>query len=158
MAAPTPSVRATPGGIKLPDGYQCLVTFTADTDFSVWEKTTTPPPLEGGDPIDQTTQHNVDYMTKFPQQLIDVGEATFTAAYDPASYTQALALINVQTVVTYTFYDGSTLCFYGYLKTFAPGTQQRGTQPEATITVVCTNWDYVNKVEAAPVLTSVSGT
>lgn len=158
MAAPTPTARATPGGIKLPDGFVTKVTFAADTDFSVWEKTTTPPPLEGGDPIDQTTQHNVDYVTKSAQQLIDVGESTFTAAYDPAAYTQALALINVETTITYSFFDGSTLCFYGYLKTFAPGTMQRGTQPEATVTIVATNWDYVNKVEAGPVLTSVSGT
>lgn len=158
MAAPTPSTRVAPAGIKLPDGYQCLVTIAADTDISFWEKTTTPIPLEGGEPIDQTTQHNVDYITKFPQQLIDTGEGQVTAAYDPAVYTQLLAILNVPTTITYSFYDGSTLAFYGYVKSAAPAAQQRGTQPEMTITIVSTNWDHVNKVEAGPVLTSVSGT
>ncbi len=80
------------------------------------------------------------------------------AAYDPVVYTDILALINAPGGVTVHFPDGSTLDFYGYIKKFEPAALKEGEQPEATVTIVPTNYDPANHVEASPVLTSVTGT
>lgn len=158
MAAPSATARVTPTGIKLKDGYQSLVTFANDSNISLWEKSVTPPSANGGDSIDQTTMHNTTYRTKAPSALLDLGDSSFTAAYDPDAYNQIIAIINEETTITVTFKDGSTLAFYGYLQAFEPAELTEGSQPEATVTIVCTNWDPTNNVEAGPVLTSVPGT
>lgn len=158
MAAPTPITRQTPAGIHLQEGHGAKITIGADPDVSFWEKTVTPPGMDGGDAIEQTTQFNTLYITKAPQTLIDMTNASGTAAYDPNVYNNIIALINVETTCTVRFPDASTLAFYGFLKSFIPTELVKGQQPEANFEVVCTNYDYANKVEAAPVLTSVAGT
>ena len=158
MAAPTPTVRQSPTGRKLWDGYQVKVTFALDPDVSLWEKTITPPGIDGGDAIDQTTQHNDDWRTSAPRGLVTLTESTFTAAYDPAAYSQLLALVNKLTTVTELFCDGSTIAYYGFLRTFQPDAMSEGTQPEATVTITPTNFDHVNGVEAGPTITSIAGT
>jgi hypothetical protein len=102
--------------------------------------------------------HNATVTTKAAQALYDVPNAQTTVAYDPAVITQIQALVNQEGSITEHFSDGSTLSYYGYLKSFAPAEKTRGTQPEATIEIVVTNWDPINRVEAVPVLTSVAGT
>lgn len=156
--APSPTARADPSGIKLDDGYRTLVTFASDPNIQFWEKSVTPPGLDGGDEIDTTTMHNDDWRTNAPRALIRMTPFTMTAAYDPSLYTAALALINVKTTVTVTYPDGSTLAFYGFLKTIEFSELVEGTQPECTITVVPTNQDPTTGAEEAPVLASVEGT
>lgn len=158
MAAPTPSARVAPVGIKLKDGFSALITLAADTDVSFWEKTVKPPGIDGGDSIEQTTMHSTTWRTFAARSLKTLTEMTCKAAYDPAVYTQLVSLINVPTTVTVRFSDGSTLAFYGYLKMFDADEMSEGTQPEATCTIVPTNFDHVDKVEAGPVLSSVAGT
>ena len=158
MAAPTPTVRVTPTGIKLKDGFRTLITFAADTDVEFYEKGVKPPGIDGGDAIPQTTMHNTAWRTMAPRQLKTLTESSVTCAYDPLVYTSILNLINVETTVTVTFADGSTLAFYGFLQKFEPGELKEGEQPEATVTITPTNFDPTNKVEAAPVLTNVVGT
>lgn len=156
--APSPTPRTTPTGIKLDDGYQTLITPAANADVNFWEKTVKPPGLDGGDPTNTTTMHNVTYRTQSPKALITMTEMTLTVAYDPVMYTEALALINVETTYTVTFPDGSTLAFYGYLQSFEPGDHTEGEQPEATITIQPTNQDPTDGSEQAAVLTNVTGT
>ncbi len=158
MAAPTPTVRGTPAGIKLKDGFSSKVTLGALPTASFWEKKIKPPGLDGGEPIQQTTMHNVTYRTTAPRQLKTLTPQTFTAAYDPNFYNQLLSRVNVEDTITHQFGDGSTLAYYGFLKSIVPNDVEEGAQPEAQIEIVPTNWDYINHVEAAPVLTSVSGT
>ena len=158
MAAPTPTARTTPGGLALEDGYRTVVTIAQDVDISIWEVSVTPPSVEGGDGIDQTTMHNNRWRVALPKNLETLGDCTFNGAYDPDLYNQAISAINVNTTITITFPDGSTLAFYGFLKTFAPDAVVEGTQPRATFTIQASNWDPANDVEAGPVLTSVSGT
>jgi len=158
MAAPTPTARGTPDGIPLREGYQTLVTVAADPTIELWEKTVTPPGFEGGDPVDFSTMHNTQYFTKAPQTLIDVTDITFVAAYDPEILTILESLINVNTTITVTLPDGSTWAVYGYIKSFIPGEISRRNPPEATVTVVVTNWDPVNSVEAGPAVAEVPGT
>lgn len=158
MAAPTPTIRQEPSGIKLQDGYKTLITFDHDPDICFWEKTVTPPGIDGGDSIEQTTMHNDDWRTMAPRSLKTLMDSNTVVAWDPNLYTRILVLINREGTITVRFPDGSTLAYYGYLKSFEPSEMVEGTQPEATVNIVPTNWDYVNKVEAAPVLTEVAGT
>lgn len=158
MAAPVPAARVDPAGIKLKDGYSALVTFATDTNIELWEKTVTPPGMDGGDAIEQTTMHNDQWRTYAPRGLITLTEFVFTAAYDPEVYNSLLALINRETTVTVRFSDGSTLAFYGFLQKVEMKEMTEGEQPELTATVRPTNFDPTNKVEAGPTLTSVAGT
>ncbi len=155
---PTATARQTPLGIKIDDGHQTLVTFASDPDISLWEKSVTPPGEDGGDPIETTTMHNVTWRQMAARALRTLTPMTFTAAYDPIIYDSVAAIINLETTITVTFPDGSTLAFYGYLQKFEPGELVEGTQPEVTVTVVPTNSDPVDRTEQAPVLVEVSGT
>lgn len=157
MAAPSPTSRDAPSGIKLDDGYQTLVTIAADTDIAFWEKSITPPGLDGGDANDTTTMHNTTYRTFAPRALKTMTEMSLVAAYDPDIYDEILAVINTETTITVTFPDGSTLAFFGYVRTFAPSEVVEGGQPEATITVQPTNQDTTGAEQAA-VMTEVAGT
>lgn len=164
MAAPVATARLTPGGKMLLEGYKALVTQANDTDIEFYEKSSTPPSLDNGDEIDFTTQHNVQFRTKAPRgyyestPLIDVGPLTVTAGYDPITYNSAKTALGKPTTITYEWGDGSTLAFYGYLKSHEPNETSEGEDPTTTVTYVCTNWDPTNKVEAGFTYTGVVGT
>ncbi len=158
MAAPASTTRQTPTGIMLDDGFKTLVAFARKPAVKFWEKTIKPPGIDGGDAIDQTTQHNTAWRTKAARALKSLTDSALKVGYDPKVYTEIQDLVNLEGSVTVRFPDGSTLDFFGYLKTFEPSELQEGTSPEASITIIATNWDPVNHVEAAPVLTEVSGT
>ena len=158
MAAPTPTNRATPSGVKMDDGYPIKITLAADTDIEFWEKAGTPPGIDGGDAIDTTTMHNASYRTMAPRQLKTATASTFTVAYDPVVYNSILEAINRKDTITVTFPNGDQLAFYGYLKSFTPSDHVEGEQPEATVEIVPTNWDHVNNVEAAPNYVTAAGT
>ena len=158
MAAPTPTTRITPNGLKLFDGYQSLLTIETDPNIDFWEKSVTPPGFDGGDPIEQTTMHNVTYRTFAPRQLITLTEVTLTAAYDPLLYTQIPLVLLVETTMTVIFCDGSTVAFFGYLAKWLPGTVEEGAPPECEITIQPTCFDPSNNVEAGLALAEVAGT
>lgn len=155
---PTPTTRQTPGGIHLEDGHSTKITIAADPDVSLWEKTVTPPGVDGGDAIEQTTMHNTTWRPMAPRQLKTLTEVSFTAAYDPDAYNQLVTLINRETTITIRFPDGSTLAFYGFLKSFEPNEMSEGEQPDANCTITPTNADPTTGAESGPVLTSVAGT
>ena len=158
MAAPEPTTRGTPGGIKLPDGFSTKITLSSDTDISFWEKEVTPPGLDGGEPVEQTTMHNDTLRTFRPRSLSTMTECSCSAAYDPDAYDEILAIINTNLTITVTFSDGSTLAFFGYLRTFTPGALVEGEQPLADIVIQPTNYDPTNNVEASFLMTEVEGT
>ena len=158
MAAPTPATRQDPSGRMLGDGYRTLVSITSDRNIELWEVSVTPPSLEGDEPVDTSTMHNDRYRTKAPRGLVTLNDFTFTCNYDPVAYSSISAIINVATTITIYFPDGSSLCFYGFVRTFAPDSLEEGTVPTATVTIVPTNMDPTNCVEAAPVYTAGTGT
>jgi len=114
--------------------------------------------LDGGDAIETSTMHNSTYRTFLARSLITLGETSITVAYDPDVYDEIIGIINVNTSISVHFPDGSTLTFYGYLRTFEPGDNTEGEQPEATITVQPTNYDPANNLEAGPVMVEATGT
>lgn len=152
MAAPTPSARVTPVGAFLEDGFSTKITIGLDTNISFWEKTVTPPGLDVGERIALSTMFNVAYRTWGLRQLIDLTEASGTAAYDPLVYPQIVAIIGEKTTITVTFSNGDTLAFFGGLRTFVPQSHEEGSQPEANFTISPTNRDS-SGVEQAPVYT-----
>ncbi len=156
MPAPTPTPRVTPAGIKLRDGFSSKVTISGKTTISFWEKTVTPPGLDGGPPVDQTTMFNESRVTKAPQVLYDATDGSMKVAYDPAVYVDIISIINQPVTITQTWRDGSTYAAFGYLQSFKPDALERGKQPEATVVVVYTGQDTTG-VEYAPTITAVSG-
>ncbi len=158
MAAPTPTARVAPTGRKLKQGYRSTITFDRDTNVNLFEKTTKPPGIDGGDPVDQTTMFNNDYRTMAPRELVTLTPITYKAAYDPVVITELLAMVNIEQTITETFPDGSTVAYYGYLRSVEFDELVEGTQPECTVTVVPTNYDFVNNVEAGPAVAEVAGT
>lgn len=140
---------------RLDDGYQTLISFAADSTVKFYEKSVTPPGVDGGGEVDTTTMLNTTWRTRNPKALITLSEASFTVAYDPACYPEVVALVNVNTLITITFPDGDTLAFWGWLNTFTPGELVEGTQPTAEITVIPSNQDDEG-AETAPVHTAAA--
>ena len=159
MSVPTITARGTPGGTMLREGFPALITFTRNPTIQFQEKEITPPDFDGGDMIDQTTMFNTRYSTGAPQTLIDVGEISVTAAYDPACIAQIISdLLNQEGSCNIRWRDGSTLSLYAYIGKFELKDLQRGEQPEIDLTIYVTNVDPVAHVEQGPVITSVAGT
>lgn len=161
MAAPVAVVRGTPSGTRIDDGYQALLTFTSIPTASFWEKTVQPFGIDGGDAIETTTMQNTAWRTFFPRSLKTLTEITIKAAYDPKFFgpAQAQSLINRRNdTVTVRWGDGSTAAAFAYAKKVEFDPLEEGKQPECTITITPTNYDYTNKVEAAPVYVDVTGT
>ena len=160
MTAPAAKTRATPAGIKLPDGFSSKITFArvGDDDIEFWEKDVTPPAIDGGDAVDQTTMWNATWRTKLPRNLLTLEDVSSVCAYDPVVYDSIIALVNENTTITVTFPDGSTLAFFGFLKRFEPSALVEADQPEATLTIVATNLDPEDTtVEAGPTMVEVAG-
>lgn len=159
MASPATTSRSTPGGIKLKDGYQSLIAFALDPDVSFWEKEVQPSGLDSGGGIDANSMHNTLYRMMRAKSLISTPDITTLVSYDPNVYNNIISnLIKQEGSVTVQFADGSTVDFFGFLDKFIPAVMREGEEPEATITIVQTNYDPANNVEAGPVLTSVVGT
>lgn len=137
------------------DGFQTLISFSANPTIKFYEKEVTPPSLTGGGANDTTTMRNTTYRTKAPKKLKSLGEVSATCAYDPNVYPQIVAMANVNQLITITFPDNSTLAFWGWLDEFVPGSSKEGEQPTASVKVICSNQN-ASLVETAPVFTAGS--
>lgn len=158
MAAPAVVVRVEPSGIPLHDGMKCVKACAADLNILLYEIETGIPGVDGGDPIDTSTQWNDDYRTMRSRQLKTLTEHTVKFAYDPAALGEIDAIINNETSWTDLFPDGSTYSYYGFARMVEYDPLVEGTMPTGTLTICPTNWDPVNRVEAGPVLVNVAGT
>jgi len=137
---------------RLDDGYQTLVSFASDPTVLFYEKTVTPPGVDGGGETDTTTMLNTVWRTRNPKALITLSNGSMVVAYDPACFPEIIALVNVNNLITITFPDGDTLAFWGWLDSFTPGEHTEGEQPTAEITIVPSNQN-ASGVETAPVHT-----
>lgn len=155
---PSATARGTPSGRKLKKGFRTLVTLSRNPTIALFEVSVTPPGIDGGDAIDNTTMHNTRRRTKAPRDLIDSTDMTFTAAYDPKIYTDILAQVNVEQTITCRWSDGSTLAFFGFLQKFEPGENTETDMPTATVTIVETDVDPTTGAETDPVMVEVAGT
>lgn len=161
MAAPASTARSTPVGKFLEEQFATKIAFSRLPAAAFWERTVTPPAVDGGDPIDITTMFNTEWRTAAPRTLKSLMPFDVVAAYDPRFYNEAInTLINEEGSITVHHPDGSKEDFYGYLRSFTPGdnAQDGGDMPTATLNIVPTMWDPTNDVEADPVHTDVPGT
>jgi hypothetical protein len=142
---------------RIDDGYRTLITFSETPITLAWEKSVTPPGIDGGGSIDITTMRNGDgttgWRTFAPKALKTLTESTATCAYDPEMYDECLDALQVNQLITITFPDGATEAFWGWLDKFMPGELVEGEQPTAEITIVPSNWSEDTGLEVAPVNT-----
>lgn len=158
MAAPAITVRQTPAGKKLEDGFKCVITFARYPALAVWEIDTGSPGYDGGEPINTTTQHNVKWRTMSPRHLMTMTPFDVKYAWDPHVYITLQDMINVPDAVTELYPDGSTLSYYAFVQKVVKDQLVEGTMPTGTMTIVPTNYDPTADVEADPVLVEVLGT
>jgi hypothetical protein len=137
---------------RLDDGFSTVISFAEDTSVALYEKSVTPPGVQGGGEIDTTTMLNEVWRTRNPKQLKTLSEASFTAAYGAEVYPEIVALVNVNNLITITFPDGATLEFWGWLDEFMPGELVEGEQPTAEVTLIPSNQTAAGE-EVAPVFT-----
>jgi hypothetical protein len=158
MTPPAPSPRGTPSGRKLGDGFPTRISIALAPDAPIWEKTVTPPGWDGGEPVDTSDMLNTQFHTLAPRHLITMTTMACTAHYDPALAATMNSIINKPTTVTVHYPDGSSLAFYGYVKSFKPSSNEEGKPAEAAMEVQPTNQDPVTCSEEFPVYTPGSGT
>lgn len=142
---------------RIDDGHPTYITFSAEPSqgMLIWEKTVTPPGLDGGGPNDTTTMRNTKWRTNAPKKLISLAEGSFVVAYDPEAFEVLLNLLNVNNQVKITFPNGDTYEFWGWLNTFVPGECVEGEQPTATCSIFPSNQN-ASLVETDPVYTAAA--
>lgn len=135
---------------RIDDGFSTTISFANDPTVLFYEKTVTPPGLQGGGANDTTTMRNTTWRTMAPKKLKSMGEGSAKVSYDPAVYSDVIGMINDNQLITIEFPDGSSVAFYGWLDEFTPDEIQEGSQPTATIKIITSN-QTDGGVETAPV-------
>lgn len=151
---PAVTARTTPTGKWIEDGFPTKIAFASKPAVSFWEKSVKPPGVDGGDAIEHTNMHSLAWRLKGPRKLKTLTDTSTTASYDPAVYADILTLCNAPDSITITFPNGSSISFYGFLRTFEPSDAGEGAEPTASITITPTNRDPVTGLESPPVFTA----
>lgn len=158
MAAPSHTVRTKPSGFYLTDGYKSVVAFSAFPAVQVWEKSVKPSGTQGGEPIPASTMQLDVWHRMAPRSLKKKGPMVMVCAYDPDSKPQIEAMVNSQQSMTQYWPTGDYEDFFGTLNETEYSELKEGEPPEVTLTIIVTNWDPVNNVEAGPVYVAAGGT
>lgn len=140
---------STPSGIKIDDGHPITIDFADNPTIQFWEKTVTPPGIDGGGSNETTTMRNLKWRTFAPKHLRTLKEMKVTAAYDPAVYESILDMLQANQLISVNWPDGSTLSFWGWVDSFDPQEVSEGEQPEAEVTIIPSNQDETG-AEADP--------
>lgn len=138
---PTFTARTTPAGTRLEDGFQATYAFALAPSIAIWEIDVKPPGIDGGDPIDVSTQHDLTWDVMAPRKRKKMTNGGMRVAYDPACLSDINAAINRKDSITIHYPDGSGDAFYGYLKSFERDNLTFGTFPTAMCDIVATNRD-----------------
>lgn len=133
----------------LEDGHATLYTFSNAPTIKLKEIEVTPPGVDGGGPIEQTTMRNEVWHTDAPKSLKRLTMGKFTAAYDPAVLDEIVANINVNQLITVTYPDDDTIDFWGFINKWVPNPHKIGERPTADVEIHPTNRDD-NGDETAP--------
>lgn len=139
--------------MRLDDGFSTRVDFADNPSVSFYEKTVTPPGYSAGGPNDTTTMRNTAWRTNSPKQLKTATESTLKVAYDPVVFSEILAMVGANQLITITFPEGDTLEFWGWIDEFTPDEIKEGEQPMATIKIQPSNQND-SGTETAPVYTA----
>lgn len=153
----TPVARQAPTGKMMKDGLKTTLTMQNYPALDLAEKEVKPIGFDGGEEIDTTTMFNAHYRSAAPRRLIKGTPCTIKASYDNDVTPVLLGQINAEQSFTETYPNGSTFCWYGYLKSAEKEVMKEGEQPTYNLTIVPTFADPTTGAETAPVFTN-SGT
>lgn len=158
MSAPVPATRVPPTGKPMTNGFPIVIVFAAAPDVPFWEVKITPPGMDGGDPINTTTQHNVEWRTMAMRILKTLTNSKITANWNPSTYSAVKDLINKETTITIIFPTNPrrSIAFFGGLKSAEPQEfDEQSTEPptiEMEIVAINCDPDDPNRVEQGPVI------
>lgn len=138
---------------RIDDGHSTIITLTSPSTVKLYEKEVTPPGVDGGGANPTTTMRNVVWRTNAPKKLKTLDEITLTASFATDVYSDLVAAVNVNQLITITFPDGSTLAVYAWLNMFKPNRFVEAEQPTAAVTFICSNQDTTG-AEVGPVYTA----
>jgi hypothetical protein len=116
------------------DGYQILVAFALDPNIQLWEKSVTPPGVDGGGPIEVATMRNSSLRTRAPKHLVTVTEMTMVCAFHPEVYDEFYAIMQQIQATIITFPNGTAMTIFGWVDKFMPAEFTEGNMPTANVT------------------------
>lgn len=138
----------------LRDGFSTLISLTNLPGIAIFERETTPPPLDGGGPIESASMRATAWRQKDPKTLKGMGSMTLTVMYSTGAYAAIAGQINQNQSITLTWPDGATLRFYGFIDKFAPSGHSEGNLPTAQMTIEVTFRHPTTGAEVAPIFTA----
>lgn len=138
--------------MRIDDGFSTTIEFADFPAVLFWEKTVTPPGVDGGGPNDTTTMRNLTLRTQAPKKLKTMTEMTASVAYDPQALQDAFDMVNVNQLITVNFPDGSNWAFWGWLNSITPDEISEGAQPTASVSIQPSNQND-SGAETDPVFT-----
>lgn len=157
-AAPTPTARQKPAsGYYIADGYPSRITFGNKPNIAFFEIEVQGPGVDGGDKIAATSMLNDGIRTYDPPTLYDITPTEGTAKYDPDVWPDLISNINKLQVFTYEWPDGSTVCWWGWLRKAVPQKNREKELPKLDFTIEPSNHD-LSYAEQVPVFTPAAGT
>jgi hypothetical protein len=139
----------------LQDGFSTTISFSDNPTILLDEVEITPPGIEGGGEISQTSMNNTAWRTSAPKSLKTLANSEISAGYGADTYGEIVAMLQTNQLITVTFPDGSTIVFWGWLDTFVPDALVEGERPTASLTIIPSNLDASN-AETAPVFATTT--
>lgn len=158
--APTTTVRVQPAAPfnGMPDGFGAKIAFNRRPAIQIWEKKMKMWSMDGGDPVDQSTNWNEKVRTKSTRVLTEFQAIVVEAGYDSDAYGDIYnGLMNAEGSITVYWRSGAKLDFYGALRKAEPSDLEDGNKPMISLTIEFTCRD-ANGLEVAPVYTAAAGT
>lgn len=133
---------------ELEDGYKCLLTFHAGA-VALKAYEFTPPSVDGGEGIHQTTFRNTEWHTQTPQHLKKSGDMKENCAYAPADLDTIFGMINQNQKISWLWPDGYYGQVWGWIRSIVPSQLVIGGRPSVEITIVLSNLTN-GGIEASP--------
>lgn len=131
-----------------PQGTTMTITPTGQPAFVLNWVEITPPNRDGGDPIGTVTLGTVKHKTKMAPKLIDVGNVSFNAEWQPGL--DDTAPLNKNGVIVITIPGEGQFTYRGYLKNINPDALKTGERAMTSGELVVTNTADNGYTEVAP--------
>lgn len=116
------------------DGGGIRVVFV-NQGISVYEKNVTPGGVEGGDPIDITTNDNTSQRSFAPPRLTSPTPTNLEVTYDETDLAALEAAVDQSDTIRIEWPDDTTRAKVGWLRSVTPNQATEGEQPTAALVV-----------------------
>jgi len=115
------------------DGYNIRISLV-NQGITLYEKNVTPPGVEGGDPINITTNDNGDFMSFAPRSRKQRTAAQAEVTYDDTDLDALEAAVDQSDDILVVWPDDTTKLDSGWVRSVIANQTQEGEQPTANIT------------------------